>query len=164
VNTAGRFAAELVKAQKVRGVTNVELARRVGVRPEWISTLRRGEQMPGHQLAVAMAEALTWDGLVPLSLAKRTGTCETCAMPFLSLERGGNPRRFCGRGCKLTAQRRRRIGRTSRTTAVQRHRLSKLQAAITAYCRGCEPEGLCRDSECELRPVSPLPLARMRAA
>lgn len=32
-------------------------------------------------------------------------------------------------------------------------------AAVEAMCRECEPEGLCRNVECPLRPVSPLPVA-----
>jgi len=37
-------------------------------------------------------------------------------------------------------------------------RLAVVQAAVDAMCRSCEPEGLCRTTECALRSVSPLPL------
>lgn len=37
-------------------------------------------------------------------------------------------------------------------------RLTVVQASVGAFCRGCEPSGICRTPECELRPVSPLPL------
>jgi hypothetical protein len=38
-------------------------------------------------------------------------------------------------------------------------RLHVAQAAVAAFCGACEPSGVCRTPECELRPVSPLPLA-----
>ncbi len=38
-------------------------------------------------------------------------------------------------------------------------RLNVVQAAVAGFCGGCEPSGVCRAPECELRPVSPLPLA-----
>lgn len=34
--------------------------------------------------------------------------------------------------------------------------------AVEAMCRSCEPEGLCRNEECPLRSVSPLPYVPMR--
>lgn len=35
-------------------------------------------------------------------------------------------------------------------------------AAVEAFCNGCEPEGVCRDAGCALRPVSPLPVRAAR--
>lgn len=49
-----------------------------------------------------------------------------------------------------------RRGRT-RIVAVQRE-YSRHQAAVEAFCRSCEWDGFCKTPECELRPVSPLPL------
>lgn len=34
--------------------------------------------------------------------------------------------------------------------------------AVEAFCNDCEPEGVCRDSDCPLRPVSPLPMSPAR--
>lgn len=48
----------------------------------------------------------------------------------------------------------RRVQRIDKTA----QRLSTVQAAVDAMCRSCEPEGICRDVACALRPVSPLPL------
>lgn len=48
--------------------------------------------------------------------------------------------------------------RTRRAVAERdRHML-----AVEAFCNGCEPEGVCRDAGCPLRPVSPLPLRAAR--
>jgi hypothetical protein len=38
-------------------------------------------------------------------------------------------------------------------------RLNVVQAAVAGFCGACEPSGVCRAPDCELRPVSPLPLA-----
>jgi transcriptional regulator with XRE-family HTH domain len=35
-------------------------------------------------------------------------------------------------------------------------------SAVEAFCNGCEPDGICRDAECPLRPVSPLPVSAPR--
>lgn len=35
-------------------------------------------------------------------------------------------------------------------------------SAVEAFCNGCEPEGMCRDVGCALRPVSPLPMSQVR--
>jgi ribosomal protein S18 acetylase RimI-like enzyme len=48
-----------------------------------------------------------------------------------------------------------RIARVERSE----RRLSVVQVAVAGYCGACEPSGVCRAPECELRPVSPLPLA-----
>jgi len=54
---------------------------------------------------------------------------------------------------KSDARRRQRVDQQGRL--LEDHR-----QAVEAMCRGCEPEGRCRDAECALRPVSPLPLIR----
>jgi len=46
---------------------------------------------------------------------------------------------------------------TTLETMLERHR-----AAAGAFCRSCEPDGLCQTPTCELRPLSPLPLANDR--
>lgn len=38
-------------------------------------------------------------------------------------------------------------------------RLVVIQAAVSAMCGACEPDGVCRAPDCQLRPASPLPLA-----
>lgn len=48
-----------------------------------------------------------------------------------------------------------RVARVDKLTA----HLAGVQAAVDAMCAGCEPLGLCRDTACALRAVSPLPLA-----
>jgi hypothetical protein len=37
-------------------------------------------------------------------------------------------------------------------------RLTVIQASVGAFCNACEPSGICQTPECELRPVSPLPI------
>lgn len=47
--------------------------------------------------------------------------------------------------------------RGRRVESVQQ-RLDVARVAVDAFCRSCEPDGYCQTPECELRPVSPLPL------
>jgi hypothetical protein len=46
-----------------------------------------------------------------------------------------------------------------RLTDAERDRLRVLERGVAAFCRACEPDGVCHMARCELRPVSPLPLA-----
>jgi transcriptional regulator with XRE-family HTH domain len=50
---------------------------------------------------------------------------------------------------------------SKRVVRVERseRRLRVVQESVAAFCGACEPSGVCRTPECELRPVSPLPLA-----
>ncbi len=50
------------------------------------------------------------------------------------------------------------VGRRERI----RLRLDEHITAVEAFCGSCEPEGVCRNAECPLRNVSPLPYSPMR--
>lgn len=71
-----------------------------------------------------------------------------CGRPFDRIT-SGLRRDFCSDRCRTMANRRPDKRRDER------------QDAIDAFCASCEPEGLCRTAECELRGFSPLPFVPM---
>ncbi len=164
------FAYELRRAMTERGVTTRQLADMLGCSQNLVISARKPTWRPVHHFAVAMAEALTCDRLAELSLAANTRTCLHCRATFVITRTHGTERRYCSKGCQVNAAHayQRRLERDKATRERSRRlldeRLTLHQEAVAAFCKGCEPEGLCRTAECPLRSVSPLPLARVRAA
>lgn len=69
---------------------------------------------------------------------------------------------WCSSSCQRVG-RKRLAGRDTRQSAIRAERaLGRHRAAVEAFCRACEPAGWCQAPECELRPVSPLPLVAER--
>lgn len=160
------IATELRRAMLARGVTYSALAATTGTPRPTIANMTRGTSLGPHETVVRLAEYLDWDPLVKASLAARLRTCEVCGREFYADQR--RARKFCSVRCNSTAVIRRRKVKQREERALSSQakgaRLALFQEAVAAYCRGCEPEGLCRDAACALRPCSPLPLARQRAA
>lgn len=158
---AARFGAELRRAMLRRGMTGVTLSRMTGITAPDISEARHGRGLPSLARAGLLADALDWPGLVELMVELRTSACAICGAPFVDPS-STLKQRYCSDACADTAQSRRGRGSRSDAGIVERHRLRDHQQAVAAYCAGCEPQGLCRDAACPLRPVSPLPLASAR--
>lgn len=156
--SAERFGALLRVAMKRHGIGQIPLAKQTGCAPSAVAQWRNGHNLPRLETALRLAAALGDDRLAEIVRDARTAPCETCGKPFLN--EGGSPKRYCSTSCLKVAAAM-RSGRPTRERAiVAERRTRRYVAAVDAYCRGCEPEGLCRDVECALRPVSPLPLAK----
>lgn len=156
------FSAELKRAMTIRGVTRADIYRPLGACSSLAKRWTTGEAFPDHGTVLAIADLLDWPHLVTLSLAARSGTCEACGAPTLAT-RGPRPPRFCGARCiRRTRDRQLNARKRLQAVGVVKRERDLLREAVAAMCRGCEPEGLCRDAECALRPVSPLPLASAR--
>lgn len=167
------FSTELRRAMTRRGMTCRRLAELVGCDQKTIHEARKPTWHPVHSFALAMAEALDWEYLADLSLAANTRQCAYCGSGFIITRTQGVERKHCSKRCQVNDAHRfsRERGRYARQREErERHRklldarLTQHQEAVAAFCRECEPEGLCRTAECALRDVSPLPLAKVRAA
>lgn len=158
-----RFPGDLRRALVAYGVKQVELAASLGVRPTTVSEWCRGVRFPSMAQADGIAESLP--GLAHIVIAAHTVECIVCGRTTVH-GKGNSRARYCGSDCKATDHSRRRREGSRDVGIVARHRLAQHQAAVLAMCRACEPEGMCRDAGCALRPVSPLPLAdgRLRVA
>jgi hypothetical protein len=108
------------------------------------------------------AEALMAPHLVSLCASLRTKECEVCGSSYVEDHNGGLAQRWCSDNCRWVGRGREKAqkGRdeTQRRYDLWARRARKLAKAVGAMCRGCEPEGACRQADCPLRPVSPLPL------
>lgn len=159
------FAAELRRAMTRRGISQSALADRIGYsRSNLAHVLHRGA-LPTPETAERLADALDWPILAVKAVQERSGTCALCDAPFVRAPRSP-ARRYCSDRCKRAAAARRvrddtRV-RVLTETRLTKKRLTEHQQAVDRMCRTCEPEGLCRDAECPLRPVSPLNLASER--
>lgn len=172
------FGQEMMRALQARGIPRLELARTVGIGRTALDHYRTGSVLPKTATARAIASVLDWPKLARIVEESRTGPCArpSCGQRFRN--DGGSPKKYCSPACVRIAQeqriaetRNRQAGATDkaayRTAAMKRlksavriadERAEAAQAAIAAMCAGCEPEGLCRDAVCPLRPFSPLPL------
>lgn len=155
---AERFSVILRDAMKRHGIGQVPLAQQTGCAASAVAAWRNGHNLPRLETAMRLAAALGEDRLVTVVRDARSAPCETCGKLFLN--EGGTPKRYCSVSCNKVAQAMRSGVSTRERAIVAERRTRRYVAAVDAFCRGCEPEGLCRDVDCALRPVSPLPLAR----
>ncbi len=158
-----RFGTALQRAIRDAGMTNQQAAAEADLSESHLSHIINGHSIPMHGTAVALADVLMAPLLITLSLRTHTRACDICGMAFVDGSRQAL-RRYCSRTCKLVARKRRQREVSHQTVAVSKHRLRVFQDAIVAMCRGCSPEGMCPDSTCALREVSPFPLEPRRAA
>jgi hypothetical protein len=121
-------------------------------------------------MAARLAEQLATPSLVDIMTRLRTRTCVHCGVTFRT-QAHSQQRIFCTELCQNRGQYQKRIGEREMLLAGTRSELADAQAvmaaqsaAIAAFCASCEPDGLCRMASCELRDVSPLPLARRATA
>jgi endogenous inhibitor of DNA gyrase (YacG/DUF329 family) len=151
---------------KRRNVTRTQLGAMVDASPDSVTSWMVGRWFPTYRTAQRVAYALESEHLLNLARRIRTRECEHCGKTFVSTGKG-TPARWCSPRCrnhrwdvrshKVRAEEKRE--RNGRELAVYRR-------AVEAFCWQCEPDGLCRMAECELRNVSPLRLAdeRVRVA
>lgn len=167
-STANRpFLAQLRAALVARELTAEQLAEQAGIGKSAVYRAATGTSLPTLDNAQRMAEVLMWAPLVDAVVAARTRTCVVCGASFVDNSRNKRGR-TCRTECQRTDYQRRKTGRTQLRAygraEVAENRLGLYQGAVDRMCRTCEPEGLCGDSGCPLRTVSPLPLSRRNAA
>lgn len=155
---AVRFGKEVRKARLAKGLSRRALALQLAIGESALWTYESGGNLPRIETAQRLASGLGAPILVEIVLESRTGACANCGKTIV--HKGGTNRRYCSSECQSIVQKIRDAKGTARDRAVAAERRRDLQqACIDAMCRACEPEGLCRDEDCPLRMVSPLPLA-----
>jgi transcriptional regulator with XRE-family HTH domain len=137
------FSARLRATMRARGVTRNGLAAEIGVTGTMIGFYCRANYMPRPDIGVRIADFLDDPTLATLAANGRQIRCAICGRLTW---RGVTRRRYCSSECWAKSR-----------DAVP-DGASAPQAAIDAFCLGCEPEGMCRTPECPLQPFSPLPL------
>lgn len=186
---AARFGAQLVRAMEKRGVGQNVVKEAAGVSRASVVEFRHGRNLPTVPVARRLSEALSDPRLLEIVIAARTRQCSVCPSTFIQDTGRPRlycsaPCRTVGAakgtphgstdGLNLLKQELLRIGPVRKQvvgkaiTLIQDARapeiaslqaLAMSQGAVHEMCRTCEPEGYCRNIECPLREVSPLPLA-----
>lgn len=150
------IAAEIRNAMTARNLSTTQLAEKAGLSRSTVDRALQGRRS-SHLTYVALAEALSWDSIGNYSRRLHTFICATCGTEAVDLGIGRKERRYCQTRCNWVAIKRRRRTETAAGRVFVARRLSEHQAAVAAFCQSCEPDGLCRQADCPLRPVSPLP-------
>lgn len=143
------YSVALRDAMHRRGVLSRVLAEAVGVSRNAVCFYREGRYLPRPDVAGRIAEYLDAPELHKLASSGRRIRCVTCGRTVL---RGKTRRRYCSAECWRAVARNPPLAENAE------------RAAIDAYCRGCEPEGVCRTPACPLQPFSPLPLVELTRA
>jgi transcriptional regulator with XRE-family HTH domain len=153
--TSNPFALLLRRALSRRGYTQARLAREIGLSPRAIGQWLRGDSVPTLAHVKLAADLLAFPSLADAAVKTLRHDCAICGRSFLT---HGRRRRVCGDNCATVLRTRRLRQRRVMFDRAVGNRLREHSEAVFAFCRACEPEGLCRTASCELRPVSPLPL------
>lgn len=152
-----RFGRELDKAMRARGVGRRLVASAIGASDTSVMYWRTGRILPRTLTAAKLAEALAWPRLATLASELRRKACLVCGVEFVD-DSGSDNRRYCSLSCR-SVRGKAVVGVDRRQrAAIAERRLTAHQRAVAAYCAGCEPAGRCVTPDCDLRPVSPLPL------
>jgi hypothetical protein len=179
---AQRFAAQLNMALTHRKARPYHVYRAIGggFSSYTFYSWRTGTAIPTMEKAIKLAEFLDWPSLLQITREARTGTCQRrgCGKAFTT--EGGKTRIYCSPRCRQLAHeydqryahaKRKKLGedqaeqlRLAREHQAAEAELSEHRAAVAAFCHWCEPENVCRNPQCALRPVSPLPLPTPRTA
>lgn len=151
------FSSELRRAMSIRKTSRPDVVKATGACSTLVKRWMEGVSYPDHGTVVVLADLLHWPTLVERSVADRTGRCEGCGGATF-VTRGVERARFCGMTCRRRTHDRIRNGRRKQhSVGVVTRQRDVLRRAVAAFCQDCEPEGICRDEECRLRGVSPLP-------
>jgi len=136
-----------------------------GITREYLTEIRLGRLRPSLKVASRLSEVLTAPVISHLTVEARTKECRTCGRSFIA----GNPKRvYCDQTCAQRSHIARRKGKNYRALANQladeRAALHASDAAVMAFCKACEWDGICKDAMCALVDVSPLPLVTEKVA
>jgi hypothetical protein len=157
------FGRELRRAMTTRKVGSRLLAQEIGVGRTAICHYLKGAVLPRVAAADSMAAALAWPELAEAVRLARTVVCRSCGAEFCN--DSGGPARYCSARCQRVAAKAHVGVSVEKRADVAERRLEEASATlgvhqelVAAFCRECEPSGICRTSGCQLRAVSPLPL------
>lgn len=152
-------------ALRQRGISASDLARAVGVIPDTMFRTLRGEQAGSIELWNRITEELGRPDLMEIVLKNFERTCRVCMATYYDyvIRRVGSKRermtcsKVCGDTWAKRAKRTANERASGRDLTMMRRKVERYDAAVVAFCRSCEPLGVCRNEDCELRTISPLP-------
>lgn len=129
--------------------TRRELAEALGVSETMVGYWRAGRYLPTPEVAERMADYLDDARILVYVTQARTRRCGNCGRTFDAMQTRAN---YCTVHCQRQAH------------LLGGKKFDARQQAIDEMCAGCEPEGICRDDSCALRPFSPFLVVTRRSA
>lgn len=157
LSPAARYGRMLCRTIRTRRVLQADVARAIGAEQSSVSAWMKGQKLPQIEFCMALAEVLDFEPLLSYALKLRTKTCPIDGREFVDM---GKQRKalYCSARCAKTAHARRHREQNADSIKIDRASLAIHREAVGAYCRECEPRGVCQTPECPLRSVSPLPV------
>lgn len=165
-------AAIIRKALSDGRVDLRDLVEASGISRDHLRKMIAGQVSGSLEAWTKVCDALDRPGLMAHIIPYFTRTCIVCTSPYVDSvirnEGSSRYRRTCSTRCGDTYANRmwqaRNNQRSANRMTVVRRRLELYQRLTVAFCKSCEPLGVCRNDGCELRGVSPLPFIPMSAA
>jgi transcriptional regulator with XRE-family HTH domain len=144
VATQASVAATIRRAMGRKGMKQSHVAKAVGRSQNAVSGWLLGRYVPTLATGERLAAVLSDESIANAVRRARSGRClfTPCGRAF---ERKLADQLYCRAQCR------------DRANKHPQHRRDPRQDAIDAFCKACEPEGLCRIADCALRGFSPLP-------
>jgi transcriptional regulator with XRE-family HTH domain len=137
-----RFKNRLKASLRKHGYTQTTFAAQLGVSVTMVGYWCQGRYIPSLPRADQIAVLLDDDLIRTMVQELSIGRCAICPQTFTKT---ATRRLYCSKGCE----------RDHRKGVVGEPKPDPRQWVIDQFCRGCEPEGFCRDNDCALRPFSP---------
>lgn len=151
------FAEELKKMLDRNGTTLAALAKDVDVKYSRLHHWATARSMPSIHIVQQICDFLGDEEIMKAALLANTRKCSNCGKDYIQESSQGKSF-LCSSECR--SQNRRLRDKTGKSAVKSTEYIAEniYEKAIDAYCNGCQPAGICLTPECELRPVSPLPL------
>jgi transcriptional regulator with XRE-family HTH domain len=152
-----RFGDSLKRAIAKSDLKVKEIVLRSGLSYNSIKAYRMGKKFPLPESAAALAEVLNAPQLT--RLAHIEIECPVCKKQFAVGSQ--KPRAVCSDACYQTLYSRKKTGRKRNALSRANREIARHREAVRLHCLDCTAgEYLCQMPDCELRPVSPLPLMK----
>lgn len=152
--TAYNFSRLFKEAVERNDTSFSAVAAALGVSKQNVREFATGTRLPRLETAAKIADALHEPAILAAVRDARTRACRNCRADMLV---NTTSRYFCGEECRILYRAKTNKPLDRRSLTVIGSSLDVHRGAVEAFCRSCEPDGVCRDAGCELRPVSPFP-------
>lgn len=157
------LGAKIQKLLTDKHMPTTNFARQIGSSYSVVAKWVTGQSLPRLEMADAISDALGDPKLTHYIQRAWTHKCDVCKLEFIRAE-FRNQRIYCSPQCRRVAR------KVSNYSGGAKPKKSPLEAeallariAVSAFCNACTGnDSVCRVSDCELRPVSPLPLFSMQ--
>lgn len=149
-----KLGAHLTRTLAARKISKRGLAGTLSTSRSLLILWCKGDVLPSLDQARELAEALSDPKILEIVQEGRMLTCPVCQRRFEWI--GGGRATYCSDRCRKYGAN--SVNRRRSNIALVENELALFRDRVVAFCTACELDGICKTADCELRPVSPLPL------